>query len=61
MVTHLFNTYIPKSEMDLLKSNTSSLEIRCNELYTLVRAQRKLIDDNTTALGNLKKELRDKK
>ena len=48
--------------MDLLKSNTSSLEItKCNELDTLVEAQRKLIDNNATGLRNLKKELRDKK
>ena len=38
MVTHLFNTYIPKSELDLTKSNTSLLEIKCNELDTLAKA-----------------------
>ena len=57
MVTHLFNTYIPKSEMDLLKLNTSLLEIKCNELESTLRAQKKLIDINTTALGNLRKEV----
>ena len=35
MVSHLFNTYIPKSELDLTKSNTSLLEIKCNELGSL--------------------------
>ena len=49
MVTHLFNTYIPKSEMDLSKLNTSSLEIKCNKLENIVKVQNKLIDNNATA------------
>ena len=57
MVNHLFNTYLPKSEMDLSKSDTSSLEIKCNELENIVKVQKKLIDNNTTALGNLRKEV----
>ena len=50
----MFNTYIPKSELDLTKSNTSLLEIKCNELDTLVKAQRKVVDNNSTTLGNLR-------
>ena len=57
MVTHFFNTYISKSELDLTKSNTSSLEIKCNELDALVGAQRKVVDNNSNALGNLRKDL----
>ena len=57
MGTHLFNTYIPKSELDLTKSNTLLLEIKCNELDALVKAQRKVVDNNSNALGNLKKDL----
>ena len=53
----MFNTYIPKSELDLTKSNTSLLEIKCNELDTLVKAQRKVVDNNSTALGNLRKDI----
>ena len=33
---NLFNAYILKSEMYLLKSNTSLLEIKCNELESTV-------------------------
>ena len=61
MVTHLVNTYIPKSEMDLSKSRTSSLEIKCSELETLVQAQKELIDNNVTGLGNLRKDFNAKK
>ena len=57
MVTQLFNTYIPKSELDLTNSNISSLKIKYNELDTLVKAQKKVVDGNSTALGNLKKDL----
>ena len=57
MVTHLFNTYILKSELDLIKSNTLTLEIKCNELNALVKAQRKAVDNNWTALGDLRKDL----
>ena len=57
MVTHLFNTYIPKSEMDLSKSTTSLLEIKSNELESTVRAQKKLVDINATAVGNMRKEV----
>ena len=55
MVTQLFNTYIPKSELDLTKSNTSMLEIKCNELDALVKAHRKLVDNNSNALGFFEK------
>ena len=57
MVTHLFNTYIPKSEMDFSKLNTSSLEIKSNELGNTVKAQKKLTDSNATTLRNLRKEV----
>ena len=57
MVTHLFNTYISKSDMNFSKLNTSSLEIKCNELESTVRAQKKLTDINATAVGNLRKEV----
>ena len=57
MVTNLFNTYIPKLEMDLLKSNNSSFEIKCNKLEITVRASKKLIDINATAVGNMRKEV----
>ena len=43
--------------MDVLKLNTSSLEIKCNEMEKTVKAQKKLIDNNATALGNLRKEV----
>ena len=58
-MTHLFNTYIPKSELDSTKSKTSSLEIKCNELDILVKAQKNVVDNNSTALGNLRKDLND--
>ena len=35
MVTHLFNSYIPKLDLDLTKSNTLSLEIKYNVLDAL--------------------------
>ena len=57
MGTHLFNTYIPKSELDLTKPNTLLLEIKCNELDALVKAQRKVVGNNSNALGNLEKDL----
>ena len=57
MVTHLFNTYILKSELDLTKLNTLSLEIKYNELDALVKANRKLVDNNSNALGNLRNDL----
>ena len=57
MVAHLFNTYVPKSELDLTKSSNSSLEIKCNELDALLKAQRKLIDSNLTGMGNFKRDL----
>ena len=50
MVTHLFNTCITKSEIDLSKLNTSSLEIKCNELESTVKLQKKLIDNNANTL-----------
>ena len=53
MVTHLFNTYIPKTEFELAKSSTSSLEIKYNDLDKLLAAYRKLINTNSTAVGNL--------
>ena len=53
MFTHLFNTYIHKTELDLAKSSMSSLEIKCNELDRLVAAHRKLIDVDSTVVGNL--------
>ena len=53
MVTHLVNTYTPKTELELAKSSTASLEIKCNKLDSLVAARRKLIDANSTAVGNL--------
>ena len=55
--THLFITYIPKSEMDLSKLNTSLLGIKFNELESTVQAQKKLIDINATAVENLRKEV----
>ena len=58
MVIHLFNTCTPKTKLELAKSSTSSLEIKCNELDRLVVAQRKLIDANSTAAGNLKREMK---
>ena len=58
MVTHLFNTYIPKRELDLAKSSTVSLEIKCNKFDKLVLAQRKLIDANSTVVVNLKREMK---
>ena len=58
MVTHLFNTYILKTELDLAKSNTASLEIKCKKLDRLVAVERKLIDANSTAAGNLKREMK---
>ena len=57
MMTHFFNTYIPKSELDLTKSNTSSLEIKYNELDALVKAQKKVSDNSLNALGDLRKDL----
>ena len=57
MVTHLFNTYILMSELDLTKLNTLSLEIKYNELDALVKAQRKVVDNNSNAFVNLKKDL----
>ena len=57
MVTYLSNTYIPKLELDLTKSNTLSFEIKCNELDTIIKAQRKVVYHNSTALGNLRKDL----
>ena len=56
MVTHLFNTYILKSELDLIKSGTFQPETKCNELNKLVATRRKLINANSILLGNLKKE-----
>ena len=53
MFTHLFNTCIPKTELELTKSSTFSLEIKYNELDKLLAAYRKLIDANSTAVGNL--------
>ena len=35
MVSHLFNTYIPKSELGLTKSSTFSTETKCSELDQL--------------------------
>ena len=58
MVTHLFNTYIPKSELDLEKLSTLSLEIKCNELDKLILVQMKLIDANSTVVENLKREMK---
>ena len=58
MVTRLFKTYIPKTELDLTKSSTVSLEIKCNKLDRLVSAQRKLIYANSTVVGNLKREMK---
>ena len=58
MVTHLFNTYIPKTELDLAKSNTVSLEIKCNKLDKLALVQMKLINANSTVVGNLKREMK---
>ena len=57
MVTHLFNTCILKSELDLTKSSTLLLEIKCNEMDALVKAQWKAVDNNWNALGNLRKDL----
>ena len=57
MVAHLFNTYVPKSELDLTKSSNSLLEIKCNKLDSLLKGQRKLIDSNLTRVGNLKRDL----
>ena len=57
MVAHLFNTYVPKSELDLTKSSNSSLEIKCNKLDGLLKGQRKLIDINSTAVGNLRRDI----
>ena len=56
MVTHLFNTHIPKTKLNLTKSSMASLKIKCNQLNRLVAAQRKLIDANPTAIGNLKQK-----
>ena len=53
MVIHLFNTYIPKTKLDLAKSSTSCLEIKCNELDRLVVAHKKLNNTDSTAVGNL--------
>ena len=53
MVTHLFNTYIPKTKLELEKSSLTSLEIKCNKLDKLLAAQRRLIDANSAAVGNL--------
>ena len=53
MVTHLFNTYIPKTEVDFAKSNTLSLETKCKKLDKLVAVHMTLIDVNSTAVSNL--------
>ena len=53
----MLNTYILKSELDLTKSNTSLLEIKCNELDALVKAQKKAVDNNSNALRNLRKDI----
>ena len=58
VVTHLFNTYIPKTESELTKSSTSSLEIKCNELNKLVAVHRKLISANSTVVGNLQQDMK---
>ena len=57
MVAHLFNTYVPKSELDLTKSSNTSLEIKCNKLESLINKQEKLIERNATGVGNLKRDL----
>ena len=54
MVTHLFNTCIPKTKLELAKSSTTSLEIKCNKLNKLLAAQRRLIDANSAEVGNLR-------
>ena len=38
MVTHLFNTHVPKTKLELTESSKSYLEIKCNELDRLVAA-----------------------
>ena len=58
MATHLFNTYIPWTKLELAKSSTTSLEIKCNKLDKLLAAQRKLIDANSTAVGNLRRDMK---
>ena len=57
MVAHLFNTYVPKSELDLTKSSNTSLEIKCNEIEGLLKSHRKLIETNSTNVGNVKRDL----
>ena len=53
----MFNTYVPKLELDLTKSSNLLLEIKCNELDSLLNGQMKLIDSNSTVVGNLKRDL----
>ena len=53
MVTDMFNTYIPSTELDLAKLGTFSLETKYNKFDKLVAVQRKLIDSNSTVVGNL--------
>ena len=56
MVSHLFNTYIPRSELDLMKSNDFSTQIKCNKLDRLVSSHKNLSDDNMTTVESLRKE-----
>ena len=58
MVTHLFNTYIPKTQLNLVKSSMFSLETECKKLDKLVIVHRKLINFNSTVVGNLQRDMK---
>ena len=58
MVSHLFNTYIQKLELDLTKSNIFSIQTKCNELDWFVSVYKKLVDANATTVGNLRKDMK---
>ena len=43
MVSHLFNTYVPKFELDQMTASSNSTQIKCSKLERTINAQRKMI------------------
>ena len=60
MVSHLFPTYILRSELDLMKLSTLSTKTKCSKPDRLVAVHKKITDATLTAAGNLKKEIKDR-
>ena len=57
MVTRLFDTYVPKTELEACMTCTLYIQIKCGELEKRVTGTKGTINASKSVIGELQKEL----